>query len=372
MDTKRIVLRSGTMDIILILISLLINVVVLFIIFRHYRSKHLDQLLVVERMTRIEANIASQFYEIQHKFVKEIHDDFDKLNAMTENRLLMMNQQLNESFERNLSKTNDAFLQMMTRLAKIDQAQQKIDALSTDIVSLQSILTDKKVRGIFGEVQLENILVSIFGEKNDSLYKMQYTLVTNVICDAVMFAPQPLGTVAIDSKFPLENYRRLIDLELDATTRESARKLFINDVKKHIDDIATKYIIVDVTSDQALMFIPAEAVFAYINAYCPQVIEYAQKHRVWVVSPTTLTSTLTTIQVIVRNIERDKYAKIIHEQLNILSLEFSRYRERWERLSKHLDSVNKDVREIHVTTDKITRKFDSISKVDFSQIEKED
>ena len=242
--------------------------------------------------------------------------------------------------------------------------KKKSDTLSTDIVSLQSILTDKKSRGIFGEVNLKHILVSIFGEKNDNVYRLQYSLPNGTIADSVIFAPEPLGTVAIDSKFPLEHYQKMVDKNLPQVDRNIAEKEFKVDVKKHIDAIASKYIIPGVTSDQAIMFLPAEALFAEINAYHTDLIEYAHKRRVWICSPTTLISTFTIIEVLLKNMERDKYASIIHDELNKLGVEFGRYKERWDKLSRSIETVNKDIESIHVTTDKISKRFDSISRVE--------
>ena len=249
------------------------------------------------------------------------------------------------------------------RLAKIDEAQKKIDNLSNDIVSLQTVLTDKKSRGIFGEVNLHQILSSVFGEKNDKLYSLQYTLSTGVIADAIVFAPEPLGHICIDSKFPLENYRYMLEKGITPEERIRREKLFESDVKKHIDAIGCKYVISGETSDQAIMFLPAEAIFAEINAYHPDLLEYSYKSNVWIAGPTTLMSTLTIINMVVMNIERDKYAKIIHEELTKLGIEFGRYRERWDKLSRSINTVSKDVEDIHTTTEKITKRFDSINNV---------
>ena len=210
----------------------------------------------------------------------------------------------------------------------------------------------------------------MFGDKNDAIYQEQYTFSNTSIADAVLFAPEPLGVVAIDSKFPLENYRIMVDKNRSKLDREAAEKLFKSDVKKHIDAISSKYIIPGETSDQAIMFLPAEAIFAEINAYHQDIIEYAYKKRVWITSPTTLMSTLTTIEVIIKNQERDKYAKVIQEELQKLSVEFGRYRERWDKLSRSIETVSKDVAEINTTTDKITKRFDSINSVDIEKIEK--
>ena len=161
----------------------------------------------------------------------------------------------------------------------------------------------------------------------------------------------------------------MIDKKISNEERCKAVKNFKNDLKKHIDDISSKYIITGVTSNQAIMFLPAEAIFAEINAYHSDIIEYAYKKRVWITSPTTLISTLTTIQVIIKNIERDKYTSIIHKELNLLSDEFKRYKERWDKLSRSIETVNKDIKDIYNTTEKITKRFDSINSVDIEKIE---
>ena len=296
--------------------------------------------------------------------MQNMNNDFEKLNEKIENKLTMINDKVNERLDENFTKTNKTFTSVLERLSKIDEAQKKIETLSGDIVSLQSVLTDKKSRGIFGEVNLKHILSNIFGEKNDRIYQLQYTFPNKYIADAVLFAPEPLGTVAIDSKFPLEAYQRMVDKNISPVERGNYEKQFKADVKKHIDAISMKYIIPGVTSNQAIMFLPAEAIFAEINAYHMDIIDYANKKRVWITSPTTLMSTLTVIQVLLKNMERDKYTSIIHEELNKLGLEFSRYKERWDKLSRSIETVNKDVENIHITTDKISKRFESISSVD--------
>ena len=196
---------------------------------------------------------------------------------------------------------------------------------------------------------------------NHRIYKTQYKLSNGYIADSVVFAPEPLKTLAIDSKFPLENYKIMVDKKKSDVERTNAFKQFKLDVKKHIDDINYKYIIEGETSNQAMMFIPAEAIFAEINAYHPDLIEYAYKKRVWLTSPTTLISTLTMIMMVIQNIERDKYTGIIHDELNKLGVEFTRFKDRFDKLSKSVLTVNKDIEAFNITTDKIKKKFDTIS-----------
>ena len=349
-----------------IIIGVLVVILVLVIV---SLFKNINEGKITERLGNLENNVTRELGDFKTDISRNLNDDFNKQSERIDNRLNVINDRVNERLDENFEKTNKTFNNVLEKLAKIDEAQKKIDSLSTDIVSLQGILTDKKSRGIFGEVNLTHILSSVFGDKNDKVYQLQYTFENGSIADAVVFAPEPLGLVAIDSKFPLENYRIMVDKNQDKLSREAASKLFKNDVKKHIDAIASKYIIPGVTSDQAIMFLPAEAIFAELNAYHDDIIEYAYKKRIWITSPTTLMSTLTTIEVIIKNQERDKYAKIIQEELQKLSIEFSRYRDRWDKLSRSIETVNKDVLDIHTTTEKISKRFDSINKVDIKEIE---
>lgn len=344
-----------------IIIGLLILIVILVIF---SVSKNIDESNITERLGRLETSVVKELGEFKNDVNTSLNNDFEKLNEKMERKLNLINDHVNERLDVNFEKTNKTFTSVIERLSKIDEAQKKIDSLSTDIVSLQSILTDKKTRGIFGEINLKHILVSVFGENNDRVYKMQYTFDTGVIADCVLFAPEPLGTIAIDSKFPLDNYRLMIDKKAGIVERQNAEKQFKIDVKRHVDAIANKYIIKGVTSDQAIMFLPAEALFAELNAYHSDIIDYAYKKRVWIASPTTLMSTLTTIELVIKNIEKDKYTNVIHEELNKLSIDFARYKERWDKLSRSIDAVSRDANDIHITTDKISKRFDAINNVD--------
>ena len=313
-------------------------------------------------------SITEEFGKFKFDLNKVIAMDFEVMNQTIEKRMNQINDKVNEKIDKNFEKTNKTFNDVLTRLTKIDEAQKNIDDLSKDIINLQSVLTDKKTRGTFGEVNLNYILTSVFGEKK-VVYDIQHKMPNGSIADAILFAPEPLGTICIDSKFPLENYERMTDKTLSKAERELAEKMFKTDVKKHIDAIGDKYIINGVTSDEAIMFMPAEAVFAELNAYHPDLLKYAYERKVWICGPTTLMSTLSTIGMILKNIERDKYTQVIHDELNKLGVEFKRYKDRWDKLSRSIDTVSNEVKDIHTTTDKISKKFDSISSVDMEALD---
>lgn len=349
-----------------LIIALLIILIILVIILLFKKNNNSE---MIEKIGHFETNITKEIGEFKFNFTRDLNGDFASLSQNIERKLMNMNDMVNARLDQNFEKSNKTFMNVLERLSKIDEAQKKIDDLGADIVSLQSVLTDKKTRGTFGEVNLEYILNNAFGSSSNGIYQTQYKFENGYIVDALLFAPSPLGTISIDSKFPLENYQKMTDRTRTKEERQMAEKLFVQDVKKHINDIKEKYIVPGVTASEAIMFLPAEAIFAEINAYHPELITYAYNNSVWITGPTTLISTLSTISMIIKNIERDKYAKIIHEELNKLSIEFMRYKERWDKLSKNIKAVNSSVDEITTTTDKITKRFDSINRVDIKEIE---
>jgi len=340
------------------------NLVVLIIVLFILLLKKKDESTVSDKLSKLEVGIVKEIGDFKSDFSGKINEDFNNMNDKIDKRLRLISDKVNERLDENFEKTNKTFINVLERLSKIDEAQKKIDILSSDIVSLQSVLTDKKTRGTFGEVNLKHILVNVFGEGSDSIYQLQYTFPDGTRVDSVLFAPEPLGTIAIDSKFPLENYQTMVDKKKSMEERKLAEKQFKVDIRRHIDDIANKYIIKGVTSDQAMMFLPAEAIFAELNAYHLDLIEYAYKKRVWIVSPTTLMSTLTVIQMVLKNMERDKYTSIIHEELKRLGVEFNRYEARWDKLSRSIETVHKDAENIHKTTEKISKRLNQINQVE--------
>lgn len=352
-----------------VIIVLLVVAIILLIANLFKKNNNIE---ITDRLSKLELSVVKEIGEFKVNFANDLRKDFDTLDEKVERKLTEINNRVTERLDQNLEKTNKTFANVLERLSKIDEAQKKIDGLGEDIVSLQSILTDKKTRGIFGEVNLQFILENAFGSTNTGIYNLQHKMSNGSIADAILYAPAPLGTIAIDSKFPLENYERMTNKNLSKEERAVAEKQFKIDFKKHIDAIASKYIIPGETSNEAILFLPAEAIFAEVNAYHNDILNYAYSKKVWITSPTTLMSTLTVIEMILKNMERDKYAKIIHDELNKLSVEFARYRERWDKLARNINTVSKSVEELNTTSDKITKRFDSINRVEVDKLKNDD
>lgn len=327
----------------------------LFVKISHAQQSTKEEM--IKHLYVISKEISTSLSEALKEQRTQSSKDIEKLSFKVEERLMDINEKVEKRLSKGFENIDKTFKDIIVGIAKIGEAQKKIEQLSGDVNDLQNVLTDKKSRGVFGEVQLNAILKSIFGEKRD-LYDLQYTFANGVMADAVIKAPDPLGIIAVDSKFPMENYTRMVE---DAKFASQ----FKQNIKKHINDIASKYIIQGVTADMAILFLPAEAIFAEINAYHEELIEYGRNKGVWIASPTTIMALLTTITAIIRDIKTQEQAKKIQEELKKLSVNFKRYRQRWENLSKHMDTVNKDVKDITTTTNKIASEFERIEKVEF-------
>lgn len=287
----------------------------------------------------------------------------ETLTKSVDGRLEQIGGKVSERLDEGFKKTNQTFMDVMARLATIDEAQKKIDGLTTNVVSLQELLGDKRSRGAFGEVQLEGLVRNVLPVNS---FAMQHTFENGTRADCALFLPEPTGTVAVDSKFPLENYHRMFDKHLSDAERLLAEKQFKQDVKKHVDDIAGKYIISNVTSDGAVMFIPAEAVFAELHAHHADVIEYAMNKRVWVVSPTTLMAVLNTARAVLKDVETRKQVHVIKEALGKLSKDFGRFDIRMKKLADNIRQAHENAQDVHISSQKITQRFAQIERVELT------
>ena len=297
------------------------------------------------------------------KATTTLTQSIESLGKIVDSRLEEIGGKVSERLDEGFKKTNETFANVMARLATIDEAQKKIDGLTVNMVSLQELLGDKRSRGAYGEVQLEGLVRNVLPANS---FSMQHSFDNGTRVDCALFLPEPTGTVAVDSKFPLENYHRMFDKSLNKLEQDVATKQFKADLKKHVDDIASKYIIPNVTSDGAVMFIPAEAVFAEIHAYHPDIIDYAMNKRVWVVSPTTLMAVLNTARAVLKDVEMRKQVHIIKDELGKLSKDFERFDSRMKKLADNIRQAHENAQDVHISSQKISRRFAQIERVDLT------
>ena len=333
------------------------------------------QQAIEKRLGEMSQASVARFGEMQHSIEKRLGEmskdsiaSFTKsnneLHEILQKRLKDISGQVGQRLNKGFEKTTETFTDVVKRLALIDAAQQHIVELSSNVVSLQEVLTDKRSRGAFGEVQMAGLIANVMPEGS---YSLQHTLSNGTRVDCMMFLPDPTGHIAIDSKFPLDSFQKMMDNDATDADRLSAEKQFRLDIKKHIKDIAGKYIIENETADGAIMFIPAEAVFAEIHAHQPQLVEEANRARVWMVSPTTLMAVLTTARAVLKDSATRKQVHVIQEHLVSLAKDFDRFRVRMDKLSVHIQQANNDVKDVHISATKISSRFEKIEKVELKE-----
>jgi DNA recombination protein RmuC len=310
--------------------------------------------------------------QMNHSFKQHASSLTSHLQLLTEeirNHLHSLTQQVNHRLTEGFEKTSSTFVDVVKRLTIIDEAQKKITELSSHVVSLQDILVDKRARGAFGEVQLESLIANMIPSAH---YQMQHTLSNQKRADCILFLPEPTGNVVIDAKFPLETYQKMLNTEATSAERKALQQQFRQDIQKHIKDIAEKYIIPNETTDGAMMFIPAESIFAEIHANYPELITVAQRLKVWLVSPSTLMAVLTTAKAVLKDDATRKQVHIIQKHLHALADDFQRFEKRMDKLTKHIDLAHQDVNEVNTSAKKITSRFQKIESVemDISEIER--
>lgn len=292
---------------------------------------------------------------------QQLTASIETLTRSADARLEQIQGKVSERLEEGFRRTNETFVSVMERLATIDEAQRKIDGLTTNVVSLQELLGDKRSRGAFGEIQLEALVRNILPP---SAYAFQASVGNDMRVDCLLRLPEPTGIVAVDAKFPLENYHRMFDSSLAESDRAAAQRQFRADLRKHVDDIARRYIVPGETADGAVMFVPAEAVFAEIHAYHAEVVEHAMQRHVWIVSPTTMMAVLNTARAVIKDVETRRQVHVIKDELGKLGKDFGRFEERMRKLANHIRQAHEDAEEVRISSDKIVRRFGQIEKVE--------
>jgi DNA recombination protein RmuC len=330
-------------------------------------NKEVNQTMLsnVEKSQTTANSNLKEISEVVSNSLKQNKEELDNNMTLLQKEVSDKLENITEKVENKLSggfdKSNEIFNKIINKINLIEEAQNTIENLSKNVTDLQNVLSDKQSRGAWGEVQLEQIIGNTFPTKN---YETQYKLSNNTKVDFLLRIPDPSFDICIDSKFPFENYKRMVS-EKQKELRVQYSKKFKTDVKKHIDDIASKYIIIGETADYALMFLPAEAVFSEIHSYHYDLVEYSQKKKVILVSPTTMTAILTTAYSVIKDDSMKRQLTKIKSALGALYKDFDRLENRMGQLKSNVSKVNEDIEGIDISSRKINNKFKNIQSLEF-------
>lgn len=321
-----------------------------------------------ENTTKSSQNLNHFQGEITEAFTKRM----EALNKQLEEKMAALDKKVDDKLKEGFKGTSETMSQVRERLQAINEAQKQMEGLGKEVVSLKGILEGNQTRGQYGEYQLRMVLNNVFGD-TIGCYEEQYTLKKakdgdDVRADAVVFMPEPNKMIAIDSKFPFQDYKRIFDATSDEE-KEELKKSFAAAVKKHITVIKEKYIIEGKTAPEALMFIPNDGVFAYVHHELQDVVDYAREKKVILTSPSTLSPILVTINMVRIEAERSKNAQEITKHLNMLGKQFELFGREWDSLSTQLERASKAKDKLDTRVTRISSRFSSISGSDVQQIE---
>jgi DNA recombination protein RmuC len=305
------------------------------------------------------AQMADSQTSAQARMSEQLQAQENNVRKLLEDRLADVTRKVGENLEKNSTKSAEAFGALQERLAVIDAAQKNITELSAEVVGLQDILSNKQARGAIGQTQMEDLVRNMLPS---SAYDFQVTLGNGKRADCVIRLPNPPGVIAVDSKYPHEAFLALC-AATDERSKTLAEQAFRTDVLKHIKDIAEKYIVPGETADSAIMFVPAESVFAELHDRFPQLVEEGFRRRVYIVSPTTLMATLNTIRTILKDARMREQAHIIQKEIAELMKDVERLDKRVSALGTHFDQAQKDVREVLISTGKIIDRGQKIENI---------
>lgn len=295
------------------------------------------------------------------KTSRNLSTGFDALNqnAQSKNNEILLKQQETVTTVNNIQENYRVMLEQVQKLSLSNvSSSQVISDISSRIVSMNDIMVNKKSRGNWGEYQL-NTLLSIYAGENQEIFETQYSLKNGTIGDVALHLPGNEQVMVIDSKFPLENYQNLIQENISGIEFDKFVALFKTNIKKHINDISKKYITAE-TTDNAVMFIPSEAIYVYICSEQPELIEYAHRRHILMTSPTTLLGVIFTLVNTTKDFNRSKHIKEIEKNIISLADDANRLVERIEKSQSYLLQLTKSISDTKISGDKISSQITRI------------
>jgi DNA recombination protein RmuC len=287
-----------------------------------------------------------------------------ELQRAVNERLDSVTHHLNQSMTTTRQTTAESLQKLGERLAVIDSAQKNITDLASQVTSLQNVLANKQQRGAFGQGRMELII-------SDGLpkgcYEFQFTLSNRSRPDCAVFLPDKRPLV-IDAKFPLEAVTAFRDAKSEDERKQAGARLR-QDLSRHVNDIADKYLIPGETQDLALMFVPSESVYAELHDGFEDIVQKAFRAKVVIVSPSLLMLAIQVVQQIQRDARMREAADQIHAEVGHLMDDLKRLHERVLKLQQHFGQANEDVRQILISAEKIDKRGARIQEVEFDESE---
>ncbi len=300
-------------------------------------------------------------------FERAVKTEIDKMNEKVENRITDLNAQVNKNIAKNAEDTGVRMEKIAEQIGEVKQAQSQLGNLHSDINGLQRILQGNQTRGQYGERTLSLILFNVFGESG--VYEEQYSIKNNsgevLKPDAVVFCPEPYNLICIDSKFPFAQYEVIVNSNDEERSRAVSE--FEKAVKLHIDVVSKKYIINGKTAPFAFLFIPNDAIFMFLHSEADKIIDYAEKKKVILTSPSTLYPFLSTIYTLNIDYKRSKNIQKMMESFEKVFKEFETLQNSWDGCKTTLLTFQKKVDDVDTRINRSIKAVKSIEGIDTQQ-----
>jgi DNA recombination protein RmuC len=311
----------------------------------------------VAELTRIQAEMTGRMQTIAEVFGSRQSD----LARVISERIDGLQHRVGQGLEATTRHQGEHLSKLNERLAVIDAAQKNLTDLTGEIVGLRDILSNKQTRGAYGQGRMEAII-------RDGLpggaFEFQPTLSNRTRPDCMVRLPGDDRGLVIDAKFPLEGFTLFRDAKGDEARIRAAQRVRA-DILVHVKDIADKYLIPGETQDIAMMFVPAESVYADLAEHFDDVVQKAHRARVVIVSPSLLALAIQVMQSLVRDARIREEARVIQVEVQMLLEDVSRLGDRVNKLDSHFRQAQDDVAQIKTSTDKITKRGQKIEALEF-------
>lgn len=344
-----------TLELALAAILMLLSLIIGFFVRRPDKSAQSELMAMRGQQAELQGRLA--------QLSEEQANRGDLFQKSLDERLSAMTDRLGRSLSEQSEKSAEHLKKLDTRLEVIDRAQANIRELAGEVSSLQSVLSNRQARGAFGEAQMQSLIEQFLPTNS---YSFQTTLSNGSRVDALIHLPGDHLDVAVDSKFPMEAWRRFTESETPALI-DAARRQFASDCTRHIRDISSKYLIPGETHEVALMFLPSEAIYAELHARFPKVVERGFSDRVMIVSPTTFMATLHTMKAVLRDAAMREQATLILDEVEKIGDDVRRLDDRIARLQTHYNGGQEMLRQARISTEKITRRAEKIDQLDLDE-----
>ncbi len=340
-------------------LALLLLAAIFVVVWRAGNRRHDEVTSAQRRAGELESRLSELAGQLKN-FSETTATRETQLARNLDDRLDKVSQRLGSGLTDNAERTTKSLQHLYERLAIIDTAQQKITALSDEMLSLKDILSNKQARGAYGQARMESI---IRDGLHASAFRFQGTLSNNTRPDCLIRLPENDQEIVIDSKFPLEAFNALKSAKDEQSVVIAERQLR-KDVLYHVKDIAKKYLIAGETHETAIMFVPSESIYADLHEHFEDVIQKAHRQRVIIASPNILMLLVQTMQAIFKDARMREQASLIQKEVVVLLEDVGRLQTRLGKLQSHFQAANKDVDDLVISTGKITSRGQKIEKMD--------